>query len=150
MGGSWFVGGVVVGRGVLPLLAMLLSHRAIRIPLTFAAVIIALGGAGTLGARLGGANAMEPTVRTPVGGALPLILTLVIGRGFRPPASRDVRAAIRRIEPRSRSPPVTSRSPGQRQLLPWAARCAVVSPAGPRRTKAIPTATTAPRSGPRR
>ena len=69
--------------GVLPLLAILLSHPAIRIPLTVVTVIVALGIAGALGARLGSAAPLRPTVRTIVGGGLALLLTFLIGRLFR-------------------------------------------------------------------
>lgn len=65
--------------GILPLLAITLLAAAIRIPATVIVVIVALGLTGAIGARLGGARALRPTVRTVVGGGLALLLTFLIG-----------------------------------------------------------------------
>ena len=62
---------------------MLLSPAAIRIPLTVVTVVVALGVAGALGARLSGAAPLKPTVRTVAGGGLALLLTFLTGRQFR-------------------------------------------------------------------
>lgn len=66
--------------GILPLLAMLLLPAAVRIPVTFAVVILALAVTGAAGAYLGGAPAGRATVRVMLGGALALIVTFAIGR----------------------------------------------------------------------
>ena len=65
--------------GVLPLVAVLAAHGALRIPVTVAVVLVALAAAGAAGARLGGAPALRPTVRTIAGGGLALLLTWLIG-----------------------------------------------------------------------
>lgn len=67
----------VVG-GVLPLLTILLPPP-VRIPATFAVVLIALAGTGALGARLGASRMLRGTVRVVVGGAIALAATFAIG-----------------------------------------------------------------------
>jgi VIT1/CCC1 family predicted Fe2+/Mn2+ transporter len=64
---------------ILPMLAILLPPVEVRIPLTFAAVLVALALTGALGARLGGSPVLRPTVRVVVGGALALAATFAIG-----------------------------------------------------------------------
>ena len=65
--------------GVLPLLAVLLSPAPLRIVVTVVVALIALAATGAAGARLGGAPAARPTLRTVVGGALALAATWSIG-----------------------------------------------------------------------
>jgi VIT1/CCC1 family predicted Fe2+/Mn2+ transporter len=65
--------------GVLPLLAIVLPPQPLRVPLTFAAVLVALAITGSLGAQLGGAPRLPATLRTLVGGALALAATYGIG-----------------------------------------------------------------------
>lgn len=65
--------------GVLPLAAVLLVQHAARVPVTVLVVLVALALTGAAGARLGGARALRPTVRTVVGGGLALTLTWLIG-----------------------------------------------------------------------
>ncbi|CAN7293362.1 VIT1/CCC1 transporter family protein [Arthrobacter sp. LjRoot14] len=64
---------------VLPMLAILLPPENIRVPLTFAAVLVALAATGALGAWIGGGSKMKAAVRVVVGGALALIATFGIG-----------------------------------------------------------------------
>ena len=64
---------------ILPMLAVLLPPAEWRIPITFAAVLLALALTGALGARLGGSPMLRPTVRVVVGGALALAATFAIG-----------------------------------------------------------------------
>ncbi|WP_169078093.1 VIT1/CCC1 transporter family protein [Microcella alkalica] len=64
---------------VLPMLAIALPPAELRIPVAFAATLIALGVTGALGARLGGSPALRPTLRVLVGGALALGVTFAIG-----------------------------------------------------------------------
>ena len=71
--------GAFLTGGVLPLAAVLLAHGAARIPLTVVAVLFALAVTGAAGARLGGAPALRPTVRTVIGGGLALTLTWALG-----------------------------------------------------------------------
>ncbi|PJJ61374.1 VIT1/CCC1 transporter family protein [Compostimonas suwonensis] len=65
--------------GVLPMLAILLPPDAWRIPVTFAAVLLALVITGVTSARIGGSPVLRATVRIVVGGALALAVTYGIG-----------------------------------------------------------------------
>jgi VIT1/CCC1 family predicted Fe2+/Mn2+ transporter len=65
--------------GVLPLLAVTAAHGAVRVPTTVVVVLVALALTGAAGARLGGAPALRPTVRTLIGGGLALAATWSIG-----------------------------------------------------------------------
>jgi len=65
--------------GILPLLAILLISASVRIPATFAVVLIALAITGAAGARIGGSPALRATVRVVVGGAIALAATYLIG-----------------------------------------------------------------------
>lgn len=65
--------------GVLPLIAVLAAQGAARVPITVLVVLIALALTGAAGARLGGAPALRPTIRTLVGGSLALAATWSIG-----------------------------------------------------------------------
>ncbi|CAN5233670.1 VIT family protein [soil metagenome] len=64
---------------VLPMLAILLPPPALRVPVTFAAVLVALAITGATIARIGGSPWLRPTVRVVVGGAIALAATFVIG-----------------------------------------------------------------------
>jgi VIT1/CCC1 family predicted Fe2+/Mn2+ transporter len=65
---------------VVPLAFVGLSPATWRIPVTSIGTLLALVGLGSLGASLGGAGVLRPTVRVVVGGALALLLTGLIGR----------------------------------------------------------------------
>ncbi|MFC7619005.1 VIT family protein [Microlunatus sp. GCM10028923] len=65
---------------LLPLLAILLSPEAIRVPVTFGAVVVALGLTGAISSRLGGAVTSRAVIRNVLGGALAMIITYVVGR----------------------------------------------------------------------
>jgi vacuolar iron transporter family protein len=65
--------------GILPLLAILLIAPTVRIPITFAAVLVALALTGAVGAKIGGSPALRATIRVIVGGALALAATYLIG-----------------------------------------------------------------------
>jgi vacuolar iron transporter family protein len=67
---------------VLPMLAILLPPAAWRVPVTFAAVLVALALTGALSARLGGSNVRRAVLRVVVGGALGLAFTYGIGYVF--------------------------------------------------------------------
>jgi vacuolar iron transporter family protein len=71
--------GAFLTGGVLPLIAVLLAPGALRVPITVVTVLVALGLTGAAGARLGGAPALRPTLRTVVGGGLALAATWSIG-----------------------------------------------------------------------
>ncbi|WP_336644715.1 VIT1/CCC1 transporter family protein [Microbacterium sp. USHLN186] len=64
---------------LLPLLAILLPPPGWRVPVTFAAVLIALALTGTISARVGGSSRRRAAVRLVVGGALALAVTWLIG-----------------------------------------------------------------------
>lgn len=64
---------------VLPMLAILLPPAGIRVPLTFASVLVALALTGAVGAWIGGGSMMRAAVRVVVGGALALAATFTIG-----------------------------------------------------------------------
>ncbi len=65
---------------LLPMLAILLTPPPARIPVTFVAVLIALGITGWISARLGGADPVRATKRVVIGGALAMAITYAIGR----------------------------------------------------------------------
>ena len=59
---------------------ILLPPPSARIPITFVAVLIALGITGWVSARLGGADPVRATQRVIIGGALAMAVTYAIGR----------------------------------------------------------------------
>ena len=61
------------------MLSILLLPAAIRIPVTFVAVLLALAATGWIAARIGKSPPLRPTIRVMVGGALALGATFVIG-----------------------------------------------------------------------
>ncbi len=64
---------------VLPMLAILIPPADVRVPVTFAAVLVALAGTGALSARIGGSPWLRPTLRVVIGGAIALAATFLIG-----------------------------------------------------------------------
>ena len=64
---------------LLPLVTILLLPPALKIPVTFVAVVVALAITGTVSAHLGGSGKLRATVRLVVGGALALAATWAIG-----------------------------------------------------------------------
>jgi VIT1/CCC1 family predicted Fe2+/Mn2+ transporter len=64
---------------ILPLVAVLLPPEAWRVPVTFVAVLIALGLTGAIGARIGGSSTARAVVRVVIGGAIALAVTYGIG-----------------------------------------------------------------------
>ena len=72
-------GAFLVGA-LLPTLLILLFPESIRIPVTFAGVLVALAITGTLGAKWGGSpHYGKAAVRVVVGGALALAVTFGVG-----------------------------------------------------------------------
>lgn len=63
----------------LPMLAILLPPAAVRVPTTFAAVLLALALTGAMGAWIGGGSKWRAAARVVVGGALALAATFTIG-----------------------------------------------------------------------
>ena len=64
---------------LLPLLAILLPPASVRVPITFAAVLIALAVTGAVSARIGGSNPVRASIRLVIGGGLALAATWIIG-----------------------------------------------------------------------
>ena len=63
----------------LPMLAILLGPEDNRIPLTFAASLLALGLTGAIGAYLGQSPIVRPVLRVMLGGAIALVISWGIG-----------------------------------------------------------------------
>lgn len=68
-----------VAGAILPMIAILLPPENVRVPLTFAAVLVALAATGALGAWIGGGSKLRAAVRVVLGGALALVATFSIG-----------------------------------------------------------------------
>ncbi|MBS4728680.1 VIT family protein [Mycobacterium sp. SM1] len=64
---------------LLPLIAILVAPVGVRIPITVAAVLAALGATGVVSATLGGAPKSRAVLRNLVGGGLALATTYLIG-----------------------------------------------------------------------
>ncbi len=64
---------------ILPLLAILLPPAEWRIPVTFAAVLLALALTGWIAATIGGSPKLRSVLRVVIGGALALTATYAIG-----------------------------------------------------------------------
>ncbi len=67
---------------VLPMLAILLPPEGLRVPVTFAAVLLALGITGAVSARLGGSGPRRAVTRVVAGGAAGLAVTYAVGQLF--------------------------------------------------------------------
>jgi VIT1/CCC1 family predicted Fe2+/Mn2+ transporter len=68
---------------IIPIAVVVLSPAAIRIPMTFAAVLIALIITGALSAHAGEASKVKATIRVVLGGMLAMAVTFGIGKLFR-------------------------------------------------------------------
>ena len=64
---------------VLPMLSILLFPEALRVPLTFVVVLVALAITGTVGAWIGGGSRARASVRVVIGGAVALAATFALG-----------------------------------------------------------------------
>ncbi|MFE3546867.1 VIT family protein [Nocardia sp. NPDC059177] len=64
---------------LLPLLAIVIPPASWRVPVTFAAVLLALALTGSVSARLGGSRRSRAVLRVVVGGALAMAITYGIG-----------------------------------------------------------------------
>jgi VIT1/CCC1 family predicted Fe2+/Mn2+ transporter len=64
---------------LLPLLAILVVSQPLRVPVTVAAVLVALALTGAVGARFGGTTTAPATARVILGGALAMATTYLIG-----------------------------------------------------------------------
>jgi VIT1/CCC1 family predicted Fe2+/Mn2+ transporter len=64
---------------LLPLLAIVLPPPTLRVPVTFVAVLGALGLTGSISARLGGARVSRAVLRVTLGGAAAMAITYGVG-----------------------------------------------------------------------
>ena len=64
---------------LLPMIAILVPPASVRVPITGAAVLVALAITGAASARIGGSPWVRPTLRVVIGGALALAATFAIG-----------------------------------------------------------------------
>ena len=69
----------VLSGAILPFATAVFLPGSLKIPVTFLAVLLALAVTGALGAKLGGAPMLRPTIRVLVGGAAALAITFAIG-----------------------------------------------------------------------
>jgi VIT1/CCC1 family predicted Fe2+/Mn2+ transporter len=67
---------------MVPLIAIIFSPVSIKVPVTFASVVLALAITGILSAKMGGANIARATIRVVLGGALAMVVTYFIGKLF--------------------------------------------------------------------
>lgn len=68
--------------GLIPLVAVLVASRRIRIAVTFIAVLVALCITGYLSATVGDASRKKAILRVVLGGAIAMALTYLVGRLF--------------------------------------------------------------------
>ena len=71
-----------VSGALLPMLAILLPPAGLRVPVTFAAVLVALALTGAVSAHLGGSDVRRAVLRVVIGGALGLAFTYGVGHLF--------------------------------------------------------------------
>ncbi|WP_040167947.1 VIT1/CCC1 transporter family protein [Microbacterium gorillae] len=64
---------------LLPLLAILLTPAEVRVPVTFAVVLLALAVTGTISAKVGSSRVGRAVTRLIVGGGLALLVTWLLG-----------------------------------------------------------------------
>ena len=74
--------GAFLAGAAIPLIVIVISPSAIKIPATFIAVLVALAITGILSAKVGGASVTKATIRVVLGGALAMIVTYGIGKLF--------------------------------------------------------------------
>lgn len=79
---AWASGLSFFSGAIFPLGAISFAPADIRIPTTFAAVLVVLIITGTLSAHVGGANKTRATVRVVIGGMLAMAITFGIGKLF--------------------------------------------------------------------
>ena len=65
---------------LLPLIAIVVTPSAVRVPATFVVVVIALAITGSVSAKLGKARPLRAISRVVLGGALAMIVTFVVGQ----------------------------------------------------------------------
>lgn len=68
--------------GLVPFMSVLLSPRALAVPIAFTAVFCALIFTGYTSATVGGASRKRAVIRVVVGGILAMAITYFVGRAF--------------------------------------------------------------------
>jgi len=76
---AWTSAAAFTLGALIPLLAVLLTPAAVRVPACFVAVVVALALTGALSAQLGGAGRRRAATRTIIGGAAAMAVTYGIG-----------------------------------------------------------------------
>jgi vacuolar iron transporter family protein len=71
-----------IAGAVIPFIAILLPPASIKIPVTFASVLVALVATGIISARVSGAPVLKATSRMVAGGILAMLITFGIGSLF--------------------------------------------------------------------
>ena len=74
--------GAFISGGIIPLIAVIFAPTALRMPVTFLAVLIALAITGSLSAQAGGANKTVATLRVIAGGIVAMAVTFGVGKIF--------------------------------------------------------------------
>ncbi len=77
---AWSSAAAFAVGSLIPLVAVIVAPEALRIALTIAVAIVALGVLGFTGARVGGAEVRRPVTRVLVGSTLAMIFTLLVGK----------------------------------------------------------------------
>ena len=80
MQAAWISAGSFASFAVIPIVALLVSPAALRIPMIAALSLVSLAALGALGGHLGGARMVGASLRVTLGGALAMAVTAVIGR----------------------------------------------------------------------
>ncbi len=75
-------GAAFLAGAAIPLIAITVPPATLRIPATFAAVLVALFITGMLSAHVGGARKVRATIRVVFGGVLAMAITFGIGKLF--------------------------------------------------------------------
>lgn len=73
---SFFLGALI------PMVAMVLPPVSVRVPFTFASVLVALMITGYVSAKIGGAHVWQAVIRVVAGGALAMAITYGVGKLF--------------------------------------------------------------------
>jgi VIT1/CCC1 family predicted Fe2+/Mn2+ transporter len=71
-----------VAGAIIPFVAVLIPPASLKLPVTFAAVLVALVITGVVSARVSGAPTLRATTRVVVGGMLAMMITFGIGSLF--------------------------------------------------------------------
>lgn len=79
---AWASAASFTAGALIPLVAIVLPPAAIRIPVTFAAVLVALLATGVLSAWASGARTLPATARVVFGGIFAMLVTFGIGHLF--------------------------------------------------------------------